>query len=284
MKTLRIILAGLLTLASVAPSAAFDRVLPSPRIKDNGDVRLSDDVLIGKTLNGVFKPMGDGSLLSNVPAIAAIPDVTGATAVNTAISTAISAAVAANRTEVILPAGTLMIDNNVGSIVMPSNLRIRGAGKGKTTIICNDAVSQTTSCLSTAPGSSNVHLSDLTVKGLGDSGHYSAAAAPVRFQGCTDCSVSGVEVRYARFISIFVTDCDRFSATDNFIYRSMLDGIHITDTPNAIISRNILVGVNDDAIAAHTYDTHAAPVRSGLVITDNVISESHGIQIGRAHV
>lgn len=53
MKTLRILLAA--ALVNVAGSAsALDRVLPAPRIKDNGDVRLSDDLKIGNYQGGKF--------------------------------------------------------------------------------------------------------------------------------------------------------------------------------------------------------------------------------------
>lgn len=48
MKTLRILLVAALTLAPVAPALALDRLLPAPRIKDNGDVALSDDLMIGR--------------------------------------------------------------------------------------------------------------------------------------------------------------------------------------------------------------------------------------------
>ncbi len=217
-------------------------------------------------------------LASLAPVAMTAADKTGKTAINASLTAAISTSSTLGSTELRLPAGSFMIDTKVGGIIMPSNLRIRGAGAGKTIIICNDAVQQTVSCLNTADGSSNVHLSDLTVKGLGDSGHYPAAAAPVSFQGCTDCSVDHIEVRYSRFVSILAKNCDRFSATDNLIFRSMLDGIQVTGTPNAIISRNILTGVNDDAIAAHTDDKTTAPVRGGVVITDNMITESQGIR------
>ena len=53
MKTLRI-LATALALLQVGPALALDRVLPAPRIKDNGDVRLSDDLKIGRYQGGKF--------------------------------------------------------------------------------------------------------------------------------------------------------------------------------------------------------------------------------------
>ena len=49
---LRPLLGASLTLASAAPVLAFDRVLPSARIKDNGDIQLSDDVKLGKRQGG----------------------------------------------------------------------------------------------------------------------------------------------------------------------------------------------------------------------------------------
>ncbi|SFG88183.1 hypothetical protein SAMN05192565_1152 [Methylobacterium gossipiicola] len=53
MKTLRI-LATALALLQAGPVLALDRVLPAPRIKDNGDVRLSDDLKIGRYQGGKY--------------------------------------------------------------------------------------------------------------------------------------------------------------------------------------------------------------------------------------
>lgn len=53
MKTLHFLLVAA-TLVSAAPASALDRVLPAPRIKDNGDVRLSDDLKIGRYQGGKF--------------------------------------------------------------------------------------------------------------------------------------------------------------------------------------------------------------------------------------
>ncbi|GJD93944.1 hypothetical protein [Methylobacterium iners] len=43
---LRLLLAALLTFAPGASVLAFDRVLPSPRVKDTGEIRMSDDIKI----------------------------------------------------------------------------------------------------------------------------------------------------------------------------------------------------------------------------------------------
>jgi hypothetical protein len=48
-----------LVLAHSFPAAAFDRVLPSPRVKDNGDVRLSDDLKIGRFQGGKYTATPD---------------------------------------------------------------------------------------------------------------------------------------------------------------------------------------------------------------------------------
>lgn len=250
-----------------------------PLVDPSGNLVVVGGGQVGKFNGPVFQPLGDGSALSNVATVAPIPDLTGVTAANASINAAISAAAAAGKSEVILPSGTIMIDNTKGSIVPPSNMRIRGAGRGKTTIICNDAADQTTQCLATAPGSSNVHFSDFTLKGFGETGHFLSGVAGIYFNGCTDCSAHNIEVRYSRYISIFARNSNRLNISDNFIYRSMIDGINLSDTPNAIVSRNTIVGASDDAISAHTYDTTAAPVRSGLIISDNLIEESHGIRV-----
>lgn len=54
MKTLRILLVAVLTLAPLAPAVGLDRILSAPQIKGNGDVRLSDDFKIGRFQGGKF--------------------------------------------------------------------------------------------------------------------------------------------------------------------------------------------------------------------------------------
>ena len=66
MKTRRLLLAAVMAFAT-GPASAFDRVLPTPRIKDNGDVRLSDDLKIGRYQGGKFTSTPD-AIVSGGPA------------------------------------------------------------------------------------------------------------------------------------------------------------------------------------------------------------------------
>lgn len=66
MKTLHFLLVAA-TLVSAVPASALDRVLPAPRIKDNGDVRLADDLKIGRYQGGKFIPLGPADEMSVTP-------------------------------------------------------------------------------------------------------------------------------------------------------------------------------------------------------------------------
>ncbi|MCJ2112976.1 hypothetical protein MKK64_17485 [Methylobacterium sp. E-025] len=54
MKQPSILIAAVLTLSSVAPALSLDRVLSAPRIRDNGDIRLSDDLRIGRKVGSTY--------------------------------------------------------------------------------------------------------------------------------------------------------------------------------------------------------------------------------------
>lgn len=69
MKTLRISLAVALALAPVASAVAFDRAITSPRIKDNGDVELAPDLVIGKSASGKLD-LSDQRVVPSVSAAA----------------------------------------------------------------------------------------------------------------------------------------------------------------------------------------------------------------------
>jgi hypothetical protein len=121
------------------------------------------------------------------------------------------------------------------------------------------------------------HLRDLTVRGMGDTLH-STGAQMLSLVG-TNLSVIDCEFQYARAFGLVIRASDQVTVRGCRVLRSNGDGIALWDVSNALVTDNIIIGANDDAISAHSDDNAPTPVRSGLVIADNLIAESQGIKV-----
>jgi hypothetical protein len=181
--------------------------------------------------------------------------------------------------EVFIPPGVWRITSQV---FPKSNVTLRGAGRGVTTLLLDDALSNA-DVISNATGPTtftaltNFHVRSLTLKGIGDTVHTQAAQA-FRVSG-TNLSLDDCELAYSRNMACIFTNSDLVTVRNCYVHHCVADGIAVWDTPNAIIAGNTIWSCNDDAISAHSGDATAAPVRGGLMILNNVITESQGIAV-----
>lgn len=203
------------------------------------------------------------------------------------INAAIAAAHAAGGGTVMLPRGTCRVDLSHGRIIPLSNVTLAGQGIGVTTVLIDDSQGGTDGIGNRNGGATftaldHFTLRDLTVKGMADTIHTTGAQV-IRLSG-TNITIERVESRYSRNFGMVVVSSDNVAVRDCQVFRSIGDGIAVWSTPNAIIAGNRIEGANDDAISAHSNDTDPAPVRSGLIIADNTITESQGISVGGAKI
>lgn len=206
-----------------------------------------------------------------------------------AINAAITACAAAPKGgEVYLPAGTYKIlqAGAVGAIRPKSNVTLVGAGMGRTSIFCDDVNGGGggTDCLGNNINNGptydplvNFHVRDLTIRGMADT-KPTTAAQLVRIKG-DDLSFERVEFTYSRNMGCVITQSNRVLVRGCKVFRTLADGIYVSDSSAVLIQGNEITQANDDAISAHTNDTTAAPVRSGVIITDNHITESQGVAV-----
>ncbi|HTN12871.1 MAG TPA: right-handed parallel beta-helix repeat-containing protein, partial [Acetobacteraceae bacterium] len=222
-----------------------------------------------------------------------------------AINAAIAAAAALpDGGTVLLPAGTWRIDLSRGYIKALPNVVLRGAGHGRTVLLMDDtagapAVPGYGGGLSNVvnantPGGvlqsfgatflplTDFHLRDITVRGMADTLHSNGAQL-VSLVG-SNISVVDCEFQYARAFGIVIRASDEVTVRGCRVLRCNGDGIALWDVSNAIVTDNIIVGANDDAISAHSDDSAPTPVRSGLVIANNLVIESQGIKVLGAKV
>ncbi len=284
---------GAALMAALMPTAAMAQALPSrPSYLDlqSGGIRCAPGATCdGSPLKagppgGVLRSLADRAAEStNVLDLGA--DRTGAQPSINAIKAAIArASASAVASEVRLPAGRYVLTRATGRLDPASHVTLRGAGMGRTVIVCDDT-GNVADCIGNATGTGatfnpveDFHLRDLTIEGRGEADR-TIGSQTLRIGRCTQCSVEGVEVRNSRFMGLVFHESDGVTIRGNRVYRSNRDGIAVWDTSNAIIADNTIVGANDDAISAHVSEGVAVPVRSGLVITNNTITESQGIRV-----
>lgn len=212
----------------------------------------------------------------------------GTTDDRAAINAAITAANAAPYGgEVYIPAGNyqIVMTGLTGVIRPKSNVVMRGAGRGVTTLLMDDSVSgldglgNNINNTSSYDALDNFHVRDLTLRGRADLSRTGASKAQlVRIKG-TNISFENVEFLYSRNMGIVITQSQRVTIRKCRVFRSIADGIAVWDSSDVLISDNDIQQANDDAISAHSTDSLAAPVRSGVIITNNRITESQGIAV-----
>ena len=185
--------------------------------------------------------------------------------------------------EVFLPAGTYRLDVSTSLLVPRSNVVLRGAGRGRTVLLIDDAINAIggdgiTNAVTGGAGwlpLDDFHMRDLTVRGRADVAP-SAGAQLLRLSG-TNLSIHDCEFIHSRNMGLSIIKSDQVSVRGCRVYRTVADGIAVWDSGNVVIAENEIIGANDDAISAHASSTGAAPLRSGLVIANNTITESQGI-------
>ena len=189
---------------------------------------------------------------------------------------------------VYFPPGTYLctIGSSVASYgwLRPSSNTVwRGAGRGISVIICDDSVSgadfigNNTNNTTSYTALTNWTMRDLTVRGL---------AATTRTDGAQMVRVKGDNIKieecrfeYSRGFGMVLTECTGVVVRNNEIFRILHDGIAVWNSSSVVIQGNDILQTSDDAISCHSDDSLAAPVRSGIIITDNTITESQGIAV-----
>ncbi|MCW3476553.1 right-handed parallel beta-helix repeat-containing protein [Limobrevibacterium gyesilva] len=217
----------------------------------------------------------------------------GTTATAAAINAAITAAAALPMGgEVFLPAGKYRIDMSAASVVVKAGVVLRGAGRGKTVLFIDDSKGGGGAGGSNA-GISNigagatwtpiadVHLRDMTLQGTrGQNGqNVTASVFLVQLKNISNVSVQDCEFLDARGFSLGLVAGSDVMVRGNRVARSNFDSIAVWDVANVTITDNQISMSGDDSISVHSNDATAAPVRSGVVIAGNTISDGPGIHV-----
>lgn len=178
-----------------------------------------------------------------------------------------------------VPPGTVRLAGTSAIIQMKSNVRLVCAGKTATTILYDDT-------LVNASRGAGIYFNGITDAGIEHcrikgSQPFSATNRKhlVASSNAKRVWLRNVRLEDSSLMGAAFVGGDQVEVTDSTVYHTNYDGISVQDIPNAIVSRNTIVGANDDSISAHVNDSAVGTLRSGLVITNNHISESQGIAV-----
>jgi len=295
---------GLLTTANATPAVVVPGTYTKVTVNAGGQVTngttLTAPDVLGLDVSGATVAVESGPARSlairavdrlNALDFGAVAD--GITNAGAAITAAITAAGALPMGgEVYLPAGRYRINMAVSAVFAVSRVMLRGAGRGKTVLFIDDSVGNNganggnAGITNATPGNirppiSDFHLRDLTLQGTRDLAGQNVVSGAflVNLANIMNISVQDCEFLDSRGFSLGL-----FSGTDvlvrgNRVCRSNVDSIAVWDVSNAIITDNQIEMSGDDSISCHTNDSTTPPTRSGLVISNNSISDGPGIKV-----
>ncbi len=234
-------------------------------------------------------------LLAAVPAFAETISVSasmcdGQRDASGAINAAIARAAQAGGV-VLLPGGRCRIDLSVGAIVPRSGVTLRGEGQGATILVIDDlrgaaGTGGGIAGITNAIGGGrfapirDFHLRELTLQGLRTAANARQNGAfLVNINGFEDVSVQDVALLDSRGFSLGLFRGRNAVVRGVRVARSLGDSIAVWDVADALITGNRVEMSGDDSISLHSNDNAAGPVRSGLVVSDNLITDGPGIHI-----
>ena len=212
----------------------------------------------------------------------------GVTRAGAAISAAIAAAAAkATGGEVFIPAGSYRIDLAVAAVVAKSGVRLRGAGRGRTLLLVDDANgtggTNANAGIANAVGStiSDFHLRDLTLTGTRGQtgGNITQGPFLLNLVNVQNISVENCEFTDSRGFSLGIFSGSDVMVRGNRVLRSNIDSIAVWDVADVTITGNEIAMSGDDSISVHASDGSPSPLRSGIIVTDNIITDGQGIHI-----
>jgi hypothetical protein len=295
---------GLLTTQNAAPAVVvpgtYTKVtVNAAGVVTNGTTLAASDVL-GLDVSGATVAVAGGPERSlatraldrlNVLDFGAVAD--GVTNAGAAISSAVTAAAALPMGgEVYFPAGRYRINMAVSAIFAASHVVLRGAGRGKTVLFIDDSVGNNGANGGNAgitnataggvrPPITDFHLRELTLLGTRDLAgqNVSSGSFLVNLKNITNISIEDCEFLNSRGFSLGLFTGTDVMVRGNRVMNSNVDSIAVWDVFNAVITDNQIEMSGDDSISAHTSDATVAPPRSGLVISNNSISDGPGIKV-----
>lgn len=198
-----------------------------------------------------------------------------------------------------LPGGicrVAMADGRLPGIVMRSHVTLRGKGIDRTVLHIDDSKvtgqgnNGITNCIANnnCAALEDVELRDLSVQGDRPRGvpnrGTNTEVVPVRSSLVVlvkfrNLRVLNVALRDASSFALLTSEGEGLLVRDVLVERTKGDCIAAWSVSQAQIIGNRISMCGDNAISAHANDADTPPQRAGLVIADNIISDSAGISV-----
>jgi hypothetical protein len=295
---------GLLTTVNATPAIVIPGTYTKVTVNAGGQVTngstLAASDVVGLDVSGATVTVANGPARSlgvraadrlNVLDFGAVAD--GVTSCGAAITATITAAAAQPAGgEVYLPAGRYRVNMAASAVFVASGVVLRGAGRGKTVLFIDDSAGNNGANGANAgvtnaipggirPSLSDFHMRELTLQGTRDQAGLNVVAGPflVNLTNLSNVSIQDCEFLDSRNMSMLLTSGSDVLVRGNRVLRSNVDSIAVWNVANVTITDNQIEMSGDDSISVHTNDSAAVPLRSGVVIANNTITDGPGIKM-----
>lgn len=182
------------------------------------------------------------------------------------------------------------------------NWTIEGEGYDKSIFLMDELVTQdqpSNGLIGGNPTSGSLHITGIGFQGLWTQ-HPVTGALPGTNRGgaflqlgainnlslnMTDVTVDKSAFRDSRWNAISIRKAKTVRITDSIIERNASGGFNVRDSERVIITGNKIDDSDDDALSIHTNQVigEGAPIRSRVLIANNIITNSEGIVALGAH-
>lgn len=194
-----------------------------------------------------------------------------------AIQSAINAVVAAGGGKVFFPAGTYMLGD---ALDFGSNVTLEGVGAGSVL----RPMSTSLVPMIRHVGTSGAVLTDVTISKLALRGRWDELQSEGGSNGLITVTyvhrltIENCILSYSRFFGMNINNCDDVKVMGNSLRYMPRDMIGVWNTPNALIGYNTLLGNDDDGISVSTASPYTAPIRSGVIVFGNSLTDTGPIR------
>ncbi|UEM08053.1 hypothetical protein JL101_035980 (plasmid) [Skermanella rosea] len=202
----------------------------------------------------------------------------GSTDDTAAFNAAFAAIEAAGGGRIYMPDGTYILN---GSLVLPQvgNWTLEGAGMDRTILKYADADGITPLHRPAAyPWVSEIALRNFSMEGKWLTQQNDLGRTPILFYKCSDMTIENVGCDYARGMSIALRACDRARIINPRVRWSARDGINTSACSDVVVFNPYVAWCDDDAVAWHSEDSEAFPVRDGFVCIGGTFIDTQGVR------
>lgn len=165
-------------------------------------------------------------------------------------------------------------------IVPCANVTIAGAGRGLTTLKVNGNPNGDRVFVGLGVVKSTIEITGITFVGTWLANQSeSSSNGLITLTLWTDVRIHDCAFYYARFMTLNINNCASVWVHDNLFMYGVRDFVGVWGSPNVIVTDNVFIGNDDDAISISLATPVGVPVRSNVIVSNNSFTDTLGIKM-----